>query len=206
MTRALIVLFALFLPACHLWEIQDRFMSRAESRRESQYPRHSAFWTKFIEERERAAQSPPLMLPPLPGRKATVLAVFDVDGSKSDFEPETLDALTEYFAMRLASAEAFNLIPRGEVRRLIEAQKAESYRACYDDACRIELGKELAAEKSLSPKILRTGDHCVIGGVLYDLRTEIAEHAASARTACDEEALLDAVDRVVAQLLAMVSA
>lgn len=189
----------------------DRFMTRAESKKErTQPPKHAQFWEKMIAEREkqRAAQAPAAAnvsetsdAPArVPIEKATVVALFDMDGTKSDFDAQTLEALTEYFAMRLAASRTISLVPRGEVRTLLEEQKADSYRACYDESCRIELGKELAAEKSISPKILRTGDHCVIGAVIYDLKNEIAEHAASSRTACGEEALLDAVDRVAAEL------
>lgn len=180
----------------------DRFMTRAESKSEkTQAPKHALFWEKMIAEREkqRAVQAPAAEPEPAIERPV-VVALFDVDGTKAEFDDHTLEALTEYFAMRLAASRTMSLVPRGEVRTLLEDQKADSYRACYDESCRIELGKELAAEKSISPKILRTGEHCVIGAVLYDLKNEIAEHAASSRTACGEEALLDAVDRVVAEL------
>jgi hypothetical protein len=127
--------------------------------------------------------------------------VFDLDASKAGLDEDTAEALSEYFGIQLASTRKYNIVPRSELRDLINEQQAESYRACYDESCRIELGKALAAQKTLSPKLLRAGEQCVLGAVLYDLTGEIAERASSVRTDCTPEALLDGVDAVIVELV-----
>jgi hypothetical protein len=43
------------------------------------------------------------------------------------------------------------------MRDRIASDKAESYRACVDQSCQIELGKAMAAQKSLATKLIRVG-------------------------------------------------
>jgi len=75
--------------------------------------------------------------------------------------------------------------------------KQDTYRACYDESCQIEVGKALAASKTVSTTLLRVGSRCAFTSTVFDLRTEAADNASSVQTSCDEDALLDGVDRVV---------
>jgi len=82
--------------------------------------------------------------------------------------------------------------------RLFEEKKG-TYRECYEETCQIELGKALAAQKSLSTKILKVGKRCAISSILFDFKTETAEQSALVRTDCDEDSLFDCMDRVARQ-------
>jgi hypothetical protein len=208
--RALPMLLMLFLSACmvqpgprrppgEITSHQDRFMSREESAREVKSTRHSDFWGKVIAEREKraAAELAAKKEPPQTTRARTIVAVFDLEGEGSGFDAPTLEALSDYLATRVALSGSYGLVPRSDLRQLIVQQKAESYRECYDEACRIELGRALAAQKSLSPRLIRAGETCVVGIVLYDLSQEIAERATTVRERCAEESILDAIDRAV---------
>lgn len=94
----------------------------------------------------------------------------------------------------------YKIVPREQIRLRLQQEKADSYRACYDEACQIELGKEVAAEKSLATRILKVGDTCVATSKLYDLKTATSEKAASARAACDPEGLLEGIDQLAKEL------
>lgn len=131
-----------------------------------------------------------------------IVAVFDVEST--ELTPASLDALTEYLAARLAET-AFQVVPRAELRRRLQDAQAESYRACVDQSCQIELGRELAAQKTLATKILRLGTECQLTSVLYDLRTATTERAATREAACREDALLGAMREIADQLAGLTS-
>lgn len=136
----------------------------------------------------------------IPTGPRPVVAVFDLEDSASLLPAAQSTQLTTYFASRLAERAGFRLVPRDQIRALIVETKAESYRACYDTACQIELGKALAAEKSIATRLVRIGETCAIIATLFDLRTETTEQAATVKTGCSEDALLEGTDRVVDEL------
>ena len=83
-----------------------------------------------------------------------IVAVFDMEDKGSGLAPNSLFNLTEYLAARLTE-EGYQVIPRDEIRSRLKEQKTESFKECYDQSCQIELGRELAAEKTLSPRVLK---------------------------------------------------
>jgi hypothetical protein len=125
-----------------------------------------------------------------------VVAVFDVQDPAGQLSERVVDQLTEYLATRVTEALAFRVVPREQVRARLLEQKAASFRPCFHESCQIELGKALAAKKALSTKLLRLGRTCALTSTLYDLKTETAEAAASAKSSCGESDLLAALDRV----------
>ena len=84
----------------------------------------------------------------------------------------------------------------------INRVKNESYGACYDDSCQIELGKALAATHILRSKITRFGSKCVLNGELIDLRSEVAVAAASSRGDCVAEGFLNMSEEVAVAITA----
>ncbi|HSA23892.1 MAG TPA: hypothetical protein P5076_20695, partial [Myxococcota bacterium] len=132
--------------------------------------------------------------------QAPVVAVFDLEAKGVELPAEALDRLTDYLATRLAAGGAHRVVPRAQVRaRLLEA-KVESYRPCYDASCQIEIGRELAASRSLASLLLRLGDGCTLTATLYDLKAAAAERAATAPCPCDEAGVARAIDGLVAEL------
>ncbi|RLB55292.1 MAG: hypothetical protein DRI34_10785 [Deltaproteobacteria bacterium] len=128
-----------------------------------------------------------------------IVAVFDMEDQGSGLEHTVLVRLTDYLATRLTEG-GYRVIPRSQVKeRLLEAKK-ESYKKCYDQGCQIELGRELAAQKSLATTILKIGGECQLTSVLYDLKKSTTELAASAEAPCEEKALLEALKKVAAKL------
>lgn len=137
-----------------------------------------------------------LRTPPAPKR---VMAVFPVD-ARTEMAPATLDALTEYLVTKLAETGRYRVVPRDELRRRLLEQKKETYDECFDESCRIELGKAVAAEFAMSTKLIRVGDDCALSSTVFDVRTEATEFGATVRTSCDEARLMDGVDQLLEKL------
>jgi hypothetical protein len=134
--------------------------------------------------------------------KGIVLAVFDIEDVTKQLKEQELNQLQDFLETRLTELAGFKIVPREQLKDRLQEQKTASYRKCYDEACQIELGKEVAAGKSLSSRILRVGSTCVVTSKLFDLKTATSEKAASARVACNPDGLLDGMDQLAKQLSA----
>lgn len=146
-----------------------------------------------IEESTQAASSKP-------AEPKAILAVFGVEVSGINMPQVALERLSDYLAVLLAESGSFKVVPRDQIRSRLGQQKVDSYRSCYDQACQIEIGRELAAEKTLSPKIIRIGDRCSVTMVVYDLRTSTTDLASRQIGGCDENDLADMFVPVVAKI------
>jgi hypothetical protein len=135
-----------------------------------------------------------------PAVEPSVVAVFAIEGKDAKVSARSLDVLTDLLAASLGASPRFRIVPREEVKARLSAAKADSYKACVDQACQIEIGKELAAQKTLASKVLRLGDRCVLAANLVDLRTAVTERSATVESACTDVALMGAVKAVAAQL------
>ncbi|MBK8011482.1 MAG: hypothetical protein IPK13_09030 [Deltaproteobacteria bacterium] len=145
------------------------------------------------------ASPPQLEAPP---RDRPVAAVFLIRDMSGRFSRSTMEQLTEFLAVKVTEDLGFRVVPRDLVRETLATSKADSYKACFDDSCQIELGKALAANKSVSTTLIQIGERCVFNATVYDLRSEAAEYAAASETDCNENALLDGVRAVVSKLRA----
>jgi len=72
--------------------------------------------------------------------------------------------------MTIAATRAYEVVLRYRIKMRLVAQNRKSYKACFDQTCQIEIGKEMAAQKSLSMVIMKLGSRCMVTAVLYDLR------------------------------------
>ncbi|HOS63088.1 MAG TPA: PEGA domain-containing protein, partial [Myxococcota bacterium] len=128
---------------------------------------------------------------------AEIIAVFDIDKLDTPIDDATITRLNNYMYGRLAFA-GFKLTPQSQVRDRVVQLKAESHLDCYDQSCQIELGKAVAAHKSLSSRLVKIGDSCSLQSQIYDLRTETTERGAEAKGPCTEKGIAASIDRVVA--------
>jgi hypothetical protein len=128
-----------------------------------------------------------------------IVAVFDIEDGSKRFSKITLDQLTDYLAAQLSDL-GYRVVPREQIRQRLMHEKRDTYKACYDQSCQVELGRELAAEKSISTKLLRVADKCAVTAVMFDLRTATAERSAPLDTPCDEGSLMDAVKGIARKL------
>ena len=134
-----------------------------------------------------------------------VVAVFEIENA-AELPADLVSGLTDYLRVKLSETRAVRVVDKGEqqaqLRRLIEEQKQASYQACYEEACQIPLGKELAADRILRGSIARFGDQYVLSIELIDLVTGTSAAAASDKSAAGgQEELLASVERVVASLM-----
>lgn len=132
----------------------------------------------------------------------TVVAVLDVDDRAGQHAPEVLDQLTEYLSSRIAETPRYAVVPRPQLKTALRDEKKASYSDCVDEACQITLGKAVAAEKIIAPRLLRIGEECALSATLLDLETEATEGAKTIRTACETSSLLDAADALATDLTA----
>jgi len=125
--------------------------------------------------------------------------MFEMENRGSEMKPEVLLNLLDYLSAKLTEG-GFQVVPQEEVRARLKDQQTKSYKECVDQSCQVELGRELAAQKTLTTKILRIGSNCQITAVMYDLKKAATETAATAGGPCDVERLIPAVDEISKKL------
>ena len=131
---------------------------------------------------------------------APIVAVFDIQTKGVTLTAEATDRITELLAALIVSNTRFSVIPRAQITSRLREQKLESYRKCYDQACQIEIGKELAAAKVISTKIIKVGDECLLSMTLFDLKTATAERGSTAQGPCGEKGLSAALLKAIRAL------
>jgi hypothetical protein len=130
-----------------------------------------------------------------------VVAVFDVEVQRVKLQRDAIAALSDYLATQIAETGAYQIVPRDELKKRLSTQKEASYKSCYAESCQIEVGKELAAEKSVAARILKLGSSCKITVTLYDLRTSTSERAVTETGGCDEDAIVASLEKSVKDLV-----
>jgi hypothetical protein len=129
-----------------------------------------------------------------------ILAVFNVEARSAELSDATLENLGEYLCS-LMSANGYQVIPRSDLKARLSKQKAQSHRMCYDKSCQIEIGREMAAQKTLSGQVIKLGSKCKVTLTLYDLKKSASEAGAVVSGACDEDGIVQSIDKAVAELV-----
>jgi formylglycine-generating enzyme required for sulfatase activity len=129
-----------------------------------------------------------------------IVAVFDLEVRGPRFDAETRSRLTDYLGTLLGS-RGFRVVPRSQLRaRLVEAKKG-SYKECIDQSCQIEIGKELAAQKSLASQVLKLGSQCKVLLNLFDLKQAASDGSGAATGPCTEDGVVLALEQAVSAML-----
>ena len=100
---------------------------------------------------------------------------------------DAVEQLTDLVAAQLAASGLYQVVPNAEVKKALRNKTAESYDDCYDEACQIEIGKEIAAQKTLATKVSQLGRTCIVTMHLYDLRKSASEKASTKTGKCGLE-------------------
>jgi hypothetical protein len=129
-----------------------------------------------------------------------IVAVFAVEDKTETFSEEQRNILTGYLSSKLTESGAFSIVPSSQLRDMLRQEKLESYKECYEQQCQIEIGRELASNKSLASTIIKLGSTCVLTSVLYDLAKAASEEAASVKGACVIEQLVKAADEITSKI------
>ncbi|MBN2496741.1 MAG: formylglycine-generating enzyme family protein [Deltaproteobacteria bacterium] len=128
-----------------------------------------------------------------------VLAVFDIEVRGPQFTPETLSRLTDYLGSLMAR-RGYQVVPRSQLKERLLEVKRGSYRECFDESCQIEVGKELAAQKTLSAQVLKLGKKCKVALNLFDLKKSASEGAGTASGDCGEDEVVSSLEAAVKDL------
>ena len=133
--------------------------------------------------------------------KKPIVAVFDIEDKGARLPKQLRIRLSDYLAMKLAATGKYQVVPRDQIKKRLVKQKRKSYRACFKQTCQIEIGKELAAQKSLSTAVIKLGSKCTVTTVLYDLRRATSEGGASAKGGCKEDEIVVSLETMVRKLI-----
>lgn len=129
-----------------------------------------------------------------------VVAVFPINDATGQVRA-TLDTLANVLSSNVAKQKGFAIVPQAELRAKLNEKKIDSYKSCYDEACQIEIGRDVAASHAVQTKIGRLGDKCVVTANLFNLTKSLSDGTADVQAACDAASLGDAM-RIVALRLA----
>jgi hypothetical protein len=129
-----------------------------------------------------------------------VVAVFSIENRGSPLSKDELVALTDYLGTKLGEQGNYQIIPRQEIRKRLVEQKKASFKKCYDQSCQIEVGREMAAQFTVSASISRVGSTCIITAAMYDLRKAATHKTGTAKGRCTADALLIAVEQIADKL------
>ena len=131
---------------------------------------------------------------------APVVAVFGIENRDSPLTAKHLITLTDYLGTKLGERGMYRIIPRQEIRARLLEQKKESFKECFDQSCQIEIGRELAAEFTVSTTIGKIGEVCLITASIYDLRKAATAKTATAKSPCELSDLVNAIEEVADKL------
>jgi hypothetical protein len=136
----------------------------------------------------------------VPEQQKVIVAVFDIQDTTGNIGTQDQVKFTNYLGTLLAQTGKFKVVPRDQLRARLFEEKQGTYKQCYEESCQIELGKALAAQKTLATTVIRVGNRCAVTANLFDLRTETAEKGALVHTGCTLNELLNAMPLIAGQL------
>jgi iron(II)-dependent oxidoreductase len=128
-----------------------------------------------------------------------IVAVFEIEDRSGQLDAKTLDQLTDYLGSLMAR-KGYQVVPRSQLRERLVGAKTASYRDCYDQSCQIEIGKELAAQKTLACQVLKLGKSCKVTVNLFDLKKSASEGAGTASGECGEDEVVASLEEAVKDL------
>ena len=158
--------------------------------------------TAAIYSKEDSSTSRAIGSSPLSGGGKAITAVFDVELRGLRLDSDGAERLSEYLVGRIAATGRYLVVPRDQVRGRLAQEKASSYQQCFDQSCQIEMGKELAAQKIVTCRIVRVGSTCAVNLTSYDLLTAATEGGSSIEGGCDEDAIVASLRDAIARLTA----
>lgn len=135
--------------------------------------------------------------------KKAKVAVMDIEDRSATLDPAMLDNAAEYLRGNLAATNKFVLISKDRQRQImIKEQKKESWKECYDQNCRIQLGQALSADTLLQSSINLFGGKYTITVEMVDLAKEATVKAAKAEFDGTEAGLMKAIEEIGKQIIA----
>jgi len=128
------------------------------------------------------------------------VAVFELELRNVKLKASMAGILRDYLADQVAQTGDYRVVPGDKTRAALNREQIQTKGLCFAKSCQIRIGRALAADRSLSTRVMRIGRNCTVSATLYNLETQVTEKGASAKGGCGEEALQVAIDTVVRKL------
>jgi formylglycine-generating enzyme required for sulfatase activity len=140
------------------------------------------------------------------GFRSRVLAVLPIEDPKALFKAEDLESAGDFLRTTIARGGQVAVIDKGKQeekrKALLAALKKDSHQVQVDDAYRLQLGKELAADTLLLCTVGAVGKTCTLTCELLPVEKAAAVGGATAEFPCTPENLLAGVKSVAADFAA----
>ena len=140
----------------------------------------------------------------LQAQDRSILAVMDIQDSSGKLKSSDVRTATDFLRGLLLKSDRFEVVDksRQEEKRkaVIEDLRLESGDGCYDEKCRVRLGRELAADTALVCAIGAMGSTCTLICELIPLEKGTADASGIAEFVCGADGLVGALRSVAAQL------
>ena len=172
--------------------------SRKPKSKKVHKPTESEPTERIIREEKKTTVAPRTR--PKEKKKKPIVAVFDIQDQGVGLKRKVVRRLGNYLNMALSASGSFQVVPHGQMKRLLVKQKRKSYKKCYDQSCQIDIGRELAAQKTLSTIMMKLGSRCMVMCALYDLKTATSQKGVSIKGGCSEDEIVDSIVKAVAGL------
>ncbi|HOW50519.1 MAG TPA: DUF1566 domain-containing protein [bacterium] len=129
------------------------------------------------------------------------VAVMEFDDQTKKLSKSMLETAAEYLRGELVASNQFIVISKDRQKKaLIKEEKKESWKECYDQQCRIQLGQALSADTILTGTISKFSRSYILTLELIDLAKEATIKGAKVEFDSTEEGLKVAIGNVVAQI------
>ena len=115
------------------------------------------------------------------------VAVMEFDDQTKKLSKSVLEAAAEYLRGELVASNQFIVISKDRQKAIVKEKKKESWKECYDQSCRIQLGQALSADTILTGAISKFGNTFILTLELVDLAKEATVKGAKAEYDGSEE-------------------
>ena len=133
--------------------------------------------------------------------KKPKVAVMEIEDKSGKLSASLLENAAEALRTEIGATNKFILISKDRQRKaMIKGEKKESWKDCYDQSCRIELGQALTADRILTGIITYFGKQYTLTAELIDLAKEATVKTAKAEFDGSEEGLAEAIKSIAAQI------
>ena len=133
--------------------------------------------------------------------RQTKLAVMEIEDQSGKLSKKLLEGAAEALRTELVASNRFTIISKDRQRQaMIKGEKKESWKECYDQSCRIQLGQALTADQILTGIVTYFGKRYTLTAELVDLAKEATVKGAKAEFDGTEEGLAEAIRNIAAQI------
>ena len=123
-----------------------------------------------------------------------VVAVIPLRNKGTPLSATTVGELSDYIAVLLTESQRYQTAPLDDVKGVLNEVVKSSFDDCYDESCQIEVGKQLAAQMSLTGSVAKLGNQCVVTLKLFDLVKATSRKAGAAKASCDQDSIVRAAE------------